>query len=187
VRRAIAAIEAATANTGPSPVNFGPMTITSAGQPSPAPLASLPSLVRQTTAISPISFPDATPTAPEGIEAVQNPDGLVTPLLTLGGPTGLQQMTTLQPMGGLQPLTTLQPMGGLQPLTVLPSNVQPSNMQPLNGLQTLDGTGFAPPPATLGDGVTDTSGDPLSNTQAPAISTERRGALRRLIDGIRRR
>ena len=130
VRRAIAAIEAATANTGPSAVNFGPLTVTSAGQPAPtlAPLTSLPSLVQHTASLTPAGSPDVTPTAPEGIEAVQNADGLVTPLLSLGGPNGLQPMTALKPMTALQPMTGLQTMTGLQPMI---------GLQTMTGLQTM--------------------------------------------------
>jgi hypothetical protein len=72
-------------------------------------------------------------------------------------------------------MTTLQPMTGLQTLAPSPSSA---------GALPHAGAGFAPPQMSdLAPG----GADAISNPVAPAISTERRGALRRLIDGIRRR
>ncbi|MCU1367738.1 MAG: hypothetical protein JWN39_3377 [Ilumatobacteraceae bacterium] len=93
VRRAIAAIEAATLSTGSSAVSFGPMHVAA---PTPAPPSSTQSLAAPTlaptlapplTLIGSNAFPKLadTPTSPNGIP-LQNPDGLVTPLLSLSTP-----------------------------------------------------------------------------------------------------
>lgn len=89
VRRAIAAIEAATLSTGPSAVSFGPMHVAAPTPLAPPPMqfGVAPSLAPALTVAGNNALPklEATPTSPHGI-AVQDPDGKVTPLLSLSTP-----------------------------------------------------------------------------------------------------
>ncbi|MCU1394690.1 MAG: hypothetical protein JWM34_3118 [Ilumatobacteraceae bacterium] len=149
VRRAIAAIEAATLNTGPAPVSFGAMRVTSPGiNPSgqvpaiAAPAAPAPALGAPTLAPARLGAVglDRNSSAPTGIESIPTGSGNIAPLMSLGANN--------------------------------------------TGRHALVGTDFAPPMGTLADGAPHL---PNITVEEPVVANERRGALRRLIDGIRRR
>jgi hypothetical protein len=129
VRRAITAIEAATATPArPAAVTFGPMHVTGAGRPVP------------------FSFDDAT----RGLAAFAD-----------------------DPTTGTAAVAAPDPMPSFAPFSAV------AGMSNLSGLSNGGLTGLQP----LGDGPDERFENPV----AAPINTSRRGALRRLIDGIRRR
>ena len=137
VRRAISAIEAATTSTGPLPVTFGPLHVTS---------------FAQQPVFSPILEPVVVPNAP-AIQPAHSDNGDVVPLMSLNG------HATAAPEPTVAPIT--------------PSGIPPSAAtMPFPEIDFPE----LPPAEEL-----------LNNPQPAPISNQRRGALRRLIDGIRRR
>jgi hypothetical protein len=184
VRRAITAIEAATlAPTGTTPVTFGPLHVTAVGQATTngaATLHQLGSAVAVDT-MPPDQYTGGYP--PVTDEAV--PEAVWAPAPQKPQqpqPQSLQplpmQPQTLQPIGthadlaGTGALSMNGSMNGSGNGSVMSmhGNDAMATLSPLVGLPTL------PPPEVQ-----------HNNPVAAPISTKRRGALRRLIDGIRGR
>ena len=156
-------------NSGPSAVTFGPLHVTTYGQHSTS--------MEPLTPVSPITLTTpsipATPATPAmlitpahtaagtRIQPVQDSNGHVSPVMSMNG-SGLQSMVGLS---------------ALAPTTSSPA------FAPSSALFSAADMPF--PEIVLPELVP--ADDLLSNPQAAPISTERRGALRRLIDGIRRR
>ena len=148
VRRAIAAIEAATfAPTGPSLVSFGPMRVISVGQ-SPT----------TTDLAAPNHHPDTTPNHQPTTHP--HPQGLPPSQTATQTAQDLADQQNQQVFPGFP-----GPQGALDPMIVL------------NGDNAMSTLSILPQPPQVF----------ASNPVAAPITTARRGALRRLIDGIRRR
>jgi hypothetical protein len=144
VRRAINAIEAATTSTGPLPVTFGPLHVTSFAQ-------------QPVTSTSHVAAPISGPTQPV-IQPAHSENGHVVPLMSLNAVTDAVLTTPAAPVA----VATAAPLGiPLSAATMPFPEIEFPELPPAEEL--------------------------LSNPQAAPISNERRGALRRLIDGIRRR